>query len=247
MRASTCGCSTSRSSAGAPSTPSSIRSAASSVPRDAPLGTVLRWVVDRGLRWASGAIGRAERHHPGARCRRTRTPAWRCTSLGRSRTSCDGRSRRRCPTRRSCLATPTSRSSAPAASPATPGRSPSSTRAVGSSITPRRSRSRKERRVVDDEANVVSLQLYRQRSDGAADPPAVVPADAHSIAFAEQVRSGIDAPEIRGAGSPPTWWRPSPIGAASCSSARLPSADGSVAGTKRASGLEHPESGTPVL
>ena len=66
MRASTCGCSTSRSSAGAPSTPSSIRSAASSVPRDAPLGTVLRWVVDRGLRWASGAIGRAERHHPGA-------------------------------------------------------------------------------------------------------------------------------------------------------------------------------------
>ena len=47
--------------------------------------------------------------------------------------------------------------------------------------------------LVDDEANVVSLQLYRQRSDGAADPPAVVPADARSIAFAEQVRSGVDA------------------------------------------------------
>jgi hypothetical protein len=47
--------------------------------------------------------------------------------------------------------------------------------------------------LVDDEANVVSLQLYRQQPGGGADPPAVVSAEAHSIAFAEQVRRGIDA------------------------------------------------------
>ena len=180
MRASTCGCSTSRSSAGAPSTPSSIRSAASSVPRDGPrsepscdgsstaacAGRPARSVVPSGTTRAR-------------RCRPTRTPAWRCTSLGR----CAHELRR-------AFETPLpdttfvfghthkpfvgTRGVAGYARPIAVVNTggwvvdhPEAEPLKGASVV-----------LVDDEANVVSLQLYRQRSDGAADPPAVVPADA---------------------------------------------------------------------
>ena len=162
--------------------------------RRPPLGTVLRWVVDRGLRWASGAIGRAERHHPGAALSPDADAGLEMYLAGPVAHELRRAFETPLPdttfvfghTHKPFVGT---RGIAGYARPIAVVNTggwvvdhPEAEPLKGASVV-----------LVDDEANVVSLQLYRQRSDGAADPPAVVPADAHSIAFAEQVRSGIDA------------------------------------------------------
>jgi hypothetical protein len=47
--------------------------------------------------------------------------------------------------------------------------------------------------LVDEGGNVVALELYRQRTDGTAEPPHVTPVDAAGVGLADVVRARIDA------------------------------------------------------
>lgn len=158
-----------------------------------PLGPVVRWVVDRALRSASGALGRAERHHPGAALSPDAVAGLAMYLAGPVALELRRTFGTQLPdttfvfghTHKPFVAT---RGVAGYARPIAVVNTggwvvdhPEAEPLKGATVV-----------LVDDEANVVSLQLYRQRSDGAADPPFVVPADGRSIAFAEQVRSGVD-------------------------------------------------------
>ena len=46
--------------------------------------------------------------------------------------------------------------------------------------------------LLDDHANVIAVELYRQRPDGTAEPPVVEPVSASSLPFADAVRARID-------------------------------------------------------